>query len=68
MISNGGVQNLWLWHNLQIKSLQLKRLEVWAVENTNILTESQVKALEETKEEQKVYGEVENPHPAFLAA
>lgn len=68
VISASGVRSIWLRHNLQIKSLRLKRLEAWAAENTNILTESQVKALEEAKEEQEVYGEVESPHPAFLVA
>ena len=68
VISAGGVRSIWVRHNLQVKSQRLKRLEVWAAENTNILTESQVKALEEAKEEQEAYGEVESPHPAFLMA
>jgi transposase InsO family protein len=68
MVSAGGVRSIWLRHNLQLKSLRLKRLEAWAAENTNILTEAQVKALEEAKEEKEVYGEVESPHPAFLLA
>jgi transposase InsO family protein len=68
IVSAGGVRSIWLRNNLQIKSLRLKRLEAWAAENTNILTESQVKALEEAKEEKEVYGEVESPHPAFLLA
>jgi transposase InsO family protein len=68
IVSAGGVRSIWLRHNLQIKSLRLKRLEAWAAENTNILTESQVKALEEAKEEKDVYGEVETPHPGFLLA
>lgn len=68
MVSAGGIRSIWLRHNLQIKNLRLKRLESWAAENTNVLTESQVKALEEAKEEWEVYGEVESPHPAFLVA
>lgn len=68
MVSAGGIRSIWLRHNLQIKNLRLKRLEAWAAENTNVLTESQVKALEEAKEEWEVYGEVESPHPAFLVA
>jgi transposase InsO family protein len=68
MVSAGGVRSIWLRHNLEIKSLRLKRLEAWAAENTNVLTESQVRALEEAKEEEEVYGEVESPHPAFLLA
>ena len=43
--------------NLQIKSLRLKRLEQWAAENTNILTESQIQALEQAKEEREAHGE-----------
>ena len=68
IVSAGGVRSIWLRNNLQTKSLRLKRLEAWAAENTNVLTESQVKALEEAKEEKEVYGEVESPHPAFLLA
>jgi hypothetical protein len=68
VISASGVRSLWLRHNLHIRSLRLKRLEAWAAENTSILTESQVKALEEANEEQEVYGEVESSHPAFLVA
>lgn len=68
LISAGGVRSIWLRHSLQIKSLRLKRLEQWAAENTNILTESQVQALEQAKEEREAHGEVESPHPAFLVA
>lgn len=68
IISAGGVRSIWLRHNLQTKSLRLKRLEQWAAENTNILTESQIQALEQAKEEREAHGEVESPHPAFLIA
>jgi len=68
VISAGGVRSIWMRHNLQTKSLRLKRLEQWAAENTNILTESQIQALEQAKEEREAYGEVESPHPAFLVA
>jgi len=67
-ISAGGVRSIWMRHNLQVKSLRLKRLEQWAAENTEVLTESQVKALEDAKEEREVHGEVESPHPGFLVA
>jgi transposase InsO family protein len=67
-ISAGGVRSIWMRHNLQVKSLRLKRLERWAAENTEVLTESQVKALEEAKEEKEAHGEVESPHPGFLVA
>ena len=68
IISAGGVRSIWLRYNLQIKSLRLKRLEKWAAENTNILTESQIQALEQAKEEREAHGEVESPHPGFLVA
>jgi len=67
-ISAGGVRSIWMRHNLQVKSLRLKRLEQWAAENTEVLTESQVKALEDAKEAREVHGEVESPHPGFLVA
>ena len=52
-ISDGGVRSIWLRHNLQITNLRLKRLETWAAENEGILTESQVQALEQAKEEKE---------------
>jgi transposase InsO family protein len=65
-ISAGGVRSIWMRNNLQVKALRLKRLEQWAAENTEVLTESQVKALEDAKEEREAHGEVESPHPGFL--
>ena len=35
-------------------------------ENEGILTESQVQALEQAKEEKEAHGEIETPHPGFL--
>jgi transposase InsO family protein len=67
-VSAGGIRSIWVRHGLQVKSLRLKRLEEWAAENGEVLTESQVKALEEAKEEKEAYGEVESPHPGFLLA
>lgn len=68
IISAGGVRSIWLRHNLQTKGLRLKRLEQWAAETSNILTESQVQALEQAKQEDEAHGEVESPHPGFLVA
>ena len=67
-ISPGGVRSVWLRHNLEVKRLRLKRLEKWAAENSEVLTESQLKALEEAKEEKEAHGEIESPHPGFLLA
>ena len=67
-ISAGGVRSVWLRHDLEVKSKRLKRLEKWAVENTAILTESQVEALERVKEADEAHGEIETFHPGFLVA
>ena len=67
-VSAGGIRSIWLRHDLAVKALRLKRLEKWAAENTGILTESQVQALEEAKQEKEAHGEVESPHPGFLLA
>jgi transposase len=68
VLSPGGVRRIWLRHNLHLKVLRLKRLERWASETANILTESQVQALEEAKQEREAHGEVESLHPGFLVA
>ena len=46
--------------------LRLKRLEEWARVEKNILTETQVQALEQAKEEKQAHGEIETFHPGFL--
>jgi len=67
-ISAGGIRSVWLRHELEIKSKRLKRLERWAAENTAILTESQVDALERVKEVSEAHGEIETFHPGFLVS
>lgn len=65
-ISSGGVRSVWVRHNLQTVALRLKRLEEWSKNENNILTESQVQALENAREEKQVHGEIETHHPGFL--
>lgn len=66
ILSPGGVRSIWLRHGLEKKHLRLKRLEKWAADEGNILTENQVRALEKAKEEQEAHGEIETFHPGFL--
>lgn len=66
IVSPGGVRGVWLRHGLETKKLRLNRLEKWALEQANVLTESQVQALESAKEEKQAHGEVETFHPGFL--
>lgn len=65
-VSPGGVRSVWLRHRLEKKHLRLKRLEEWSFKENNILTESQVQALELAKEEKQSHGEIETHHPGFL--
>jgi len=65
-ISGGGVRGVWLRFQLETKALRLKRLEKWSAENSNVLTESQVQALESAKEEKQAHGTIETHHPGFL--
>ena len=65
-ISPGGVRSVWMRHQMQTKGLRLKRLERWSAEHGKVLTESQVQALENAKEEKEAHGEIETHHPGFL--
>lgn len=67
-ISPGGVRSVWLRHKLENKKLRLDRLQDWSKKENNILTESQVKALEEQKIEKETFGEIETHHSGFLFA
>ena len=55
-------------NDLHNKALRLRRLEKWSAEENNILTESQVQALEEKKQEKEAHGEIETHHSGFLFA
>jgi molybdenum-dependent DNA-binding transcriptional regulator ModE len=66
IVSAGGIRGVWLRHNLATKKERLKRLEEWAKVEANILTEPQVAALEQAKEEKKSHGTIESYHPGFL--
>jgi molybdenum-dependent DNA-binding transcriptional regulator ModE len=49
ILSAGGVRSIWVRHGLEKRHLRLRRLEKWAAEESNILTENQVRALEAAK-------------------
>jgi hypothetical protein len=65
-ISDGGVRGVWSRHDLLRKKERLKRLERYSAETGKILTEAQVAALENAKEEKEAHGEIETFHPGFL--
>lgn len=65
-ISAGGVRGIWIRHGIPTKKERLKRLETWVAETGKVLTESQVQALENAKQEKEAHGEIETFHPGFL--
>lgn len=66
ILSPGGVRSIWLRHGLEKRGQRLKRLEKWAAEHNNVLTENQLQALESAKEEKQAHGAIESFHPGFL--
>jgi transposase InsO family protein len=65
-ISAGGIRAVWLRAGIRTMDLRLKRLEKHAAETGAVLTESQVQALEDAKNEKEAHGTVETHFPGFL--
>jgi len=68
-VSPGGVRSIWLRHELNSFKLRLKALEKQLADNQSmVLTEAQVVALEKAKQEKEAHGEIETEHPGYLGA
>ncbi len=67
-ISPSGIRSIWLRHDLARFKDRLKALETHIAETGEVLTESQVQALEREKEEQEAHGEIETEHPGYLGS
>lgn len=67
-VSPGGIRNIWLRNNLETMKKRLKALEKVMADERYILTEEQLKALENAKEEKVAHGEIETEHPGYLGS
>ena len=66
-VSSGGVRSIWLRHDLSNFKLRLKALEKQLADNQSmVLTEAQVVAMEKNKQEKEAHGEIETEHPGYL--
>lgn len=68
-VSPGGVRSIWLRHGLETFKKRLQALEKLLAENESmVLTEAQVKAMEKAKEQRQAEGEIETEHPGYLGS
>ena len=65
-VSPTGVRSIWLRHDLACFKGRLKALEKHVAETGEVLSESQLTALERKKEEEQAHGEIETEHPGYL--
>ena len=68
VISAGGVRSIWLRHDIATFQKRLKAVSVKAEQDGIILSDTQIAALEQAKEDRVAHGEIETYHPGYLGA
>lgn len=67
-VSPSGVRSIWLRHDLANFKSRLKALEEKIAQEGIILTEIQVQALEQKKQDDEASGEIDTAHPGYLGS
>ena len=68
IISQGGVRSIWLRHDIATFQKRLKAVSAKAQQDGIILSDVQIAALEQAKEDRVAHGEIETYHPGYLGA